>query len=264
MILHQYAYVGKGTSIHSSPKIEAYHNKVDDRAIKLGGTQSITTLDGYVIPLNAKNALMRMKLRPYTNIEWNDLPHVILISDSTWNPSTLDLNIDQDDEWYDSISDDVEYPSQQLFDERGNYKNRVDVLQHNSTSIDDSVDICVLHHTNQSLLQDINTCDIFSPSTFDDTPLSLDNDDTSPVSSIVSNTYSVFNGELTKSDPVVTKPSAPDYEKQQPLFAWLPTNIIKKTYELTTQYARLPMSTILKKRYKSPNPALNISRRDER
>ena len=66
LILHQYAYVGKGTSIHSSPQIEAYHNKVDDRAIKLGGTQSITTIDGYVIPLNAKNALMRMKLRPYT------------------------------------------------------------------------------------------------------------------------------------------------------------------------------------------------------
>ena len=124
------------------------------------------------------------------------------------------------------------------------------------------MDVCVLYHTNQSLIQDINTCDILTPSTSDDTPLSLDTDDTSPVSSIVSNTYSVFNGELTKSDPIVTKPSAPDYEKKQTLFAWLPTNIMKKTYELTTQYARLPMSTILKKRYKSPNTALNIRRRD--
>ena len=146
---------------------------------------------------------------------------------------TLDLNIDQYDEWYDSISDDVEYLSQQLFDERGNYKNRVDTLLHNSTSIDDSVDVCVLHHTNQSLLQDIHTCDILSPSTFDDTPLSLDTDNTSTVYSIVSNTYSLFNGELTRSDPIVTKPSAPDYENQQPLFEWLPTNIIKNTYELT-------------------------------
>ena len=37
LILNQYAYVGKGTSIHSSPQIEAYSNKVDDRTIKVGG-----------------------------------------------------------------------------------------------------------------------------------------------------------------------------------------------------------------------------------
>ena len=29
LILHQYAYVGKGTSIHSSAQIEAYENHVD-------------------------------------------------------------------------------------------------------------------------------------------------------------------------------------------------------------------------------------------
>ena len=37
VILHQYAYVGKGTSIHSSAQIEAYNNHVDDRTIKAGG-----------------------------------------------------------------------------------------------------------------------------------------------------------------------------------------------------------------------------------
>ena len=37
LILNQYAFFGKGTSIHSSPQIEAYNNKVDDRAIKVGG-----------------------------------------------------------------------------------------------------------------------------------------------------------------------------------------------------------------------------------
>ena len=39
--------------------------------------------------------------------------------------------------------------------------------------------------------------------------------------------------------------------------------MIKKTYEMTTQYARIPMSTILRKRYLSPNPALNVFRRSE-
>ena len=44
---------------------------------------------------------------------------------------------------------------------------------------------------------------------------------------------------------------------------WLPIDTIKKTFERTTQLARMPMSTILKKRYKSPNPALNVRPRDE-
>jgi hypothetical protein len=43
----------------------------------------------------------------------------------------------------------------------------------------------------------------------------------------------------------------------------LPVDAIKKTFEHTTQLARMPMSTILKKRYKSPNPALNVRPRDK-
>jgi len=38
---------------------------------------------------------------------------------------------------------------------------------------------------------------------------------------------------------------------------------IKKTLENTTQYARLPMGTLLKRAYKSANPALNVHRRSE-
>ena len=70
LILNQYAYVGKDTSIHSSPQIEAYSNKVDDRAIKVGDKQVIVTINCYSIPLNMKNALPLMKLRPYTDKEW--------------------------------------------------------------------------------------------------------------------------------------------------------------------------------------------------
>jgi hypothetical protein len=42
------------------------------------------------------------------------------------------------------------------------------------------------------------------------------------------------------------------------------TKTIKKTLEQTTQYARMPNGTILKKHYKSPFSALNVQRRDER
>jgi len=36
-----------------------------------------------------------------------------------------------------------------------------------------------------------------------------------------------------------------NYESLCPLFAWLPTDKIKCTFEATTQDARIPMSTIL-------------------
>lgn len=62
LILNQYAYVGKGTSIHSSPQIESYSNNLDDRSTKVGGRQLIETIDGYYIPLNIKNSLPRMNL----------------------------------------------------------------------------------------------------------------------------------------------------------------------------------------------------------
>jgi len=38
---------------------------------------------------------------------------------------------------------------------------------------------------------------------------------------------------------------------------------LKQTFEVTTQYAWLPMISLLKKWYKSPFPALNVHRRDE-
>jgi hypothetical protein len=55
----------------------------------------------------------------------------------------------------------------------------------------------------------------------------------------------------------------PDYGQLRPRLSWLSINAIKKMFEHTTQLARMPMSTILKKQYKSPNPALNVHPRDE-
>jgi hypothetical protein len=40
-------------------------------------------------------------------------------------------------------------------------------------------------------------------------------------------------------------------------------NIIQKTFEHTTQYARLPTGTMLKKAFRSPHPALNVYHRNE-
>ena len=49
-IFNQFAYTGKGRTILSSRQMEHLKQQVDDQAKKVGGTQTITTLEGYVIP----------------------------------------------------------------------------------------------------------------------------------------------------------------------------------------------------------------------
>jgi hypothetical protein len=62
----------------------------------------------------------------------------------------------------------------------------------------------------------------------------------------------------------IFKVQDPDHDKFRPWSGWMNTKTIKKTLEQTTQYARMPNGTILKKHYKSPFPALNVQRCDER
>jgi len=76
-IMHQYAYLGEGKTIHSSGQLEMYKNDISDKSLKApGGVQRIQTQDGYVHPLDIKNGLAYILIRPYTNEEWDTLPHV--------------------------------------------------------------------------------------------------------------------------------------------------------------------------------------------
>jgi hypothetical protein len=49
------------------------------------------------------------------------------------------------------------------------------------------------------------------------------------------------------NDPKFVMTLEPDFRQLRPRFGWLPIDAIKKTFECTTQLARMPMSTILKK-----------------
>ena len=54
---NEYTYLGKGSSIHSSGHLEWFKTHVDEKSIKVGGTQLITTLDGYSVPLLIRDGL---------------------------------------------------------------------------------------------------------------------------------------------------------------------------------------------------------------
>ena len=124
LIMSQYAYSGKGTTIHSSPQMEAAGHEVDEKSAKVGGRQLIKTTDGYVIPLNIKNGLARLKLRPYDDNEWDQLPHIFLTSQNEWDPTSLDNDMADTEEWHDAVQD-LEAPRNDHFDEKGDYRHRV-------------------------------------------------------------------------------------------------------------------------------------------
>ena len=90
-IFNEYAYLGKGSSIHSSGQIEWFKTNVDGKSVKVGGTQLITTLDGYSVPLLIKDGLAYATSvgRP-TDQDMDTYPDVFFTSPDEWDPSVLD------------------------------------------------------------------------------------------------------------------------------------------------------------------------------
>ena len=88
-IFNEYAYLGKGSSIHSSGQLEWFKTNVDEKSVKVGGTQLITTLDGYSVPLLIKDGLAYATFlgRP-TDQEY---PHVFFTSPDEWEPQFLTM-----------------------------------------------------------------------------------------------------------------------------------------------------------------------------
>ena len=90
-IFNEYAYLGKGSSIHSSGQLEWFKTLVDEKSINVGGTQLITTLDGYSIPLLIRDGLAyATSLGRPTDQDMDTYPHVFFTSPDEWDPSVLD------------------------------------------------------------------------------------------------------------------------------------------------------------------------------
>ena len=99
LIMNEYAYYGKGHTIHSAGQIEWHKNLVDDKSVKVGGKQCITTLDGYAFPLKWTGGLMYLNImgKP-TDEELAKYRSVHLTSMHEWDPSVLDYSHPEGDE----------------------------------------------------------------------------------------------------------------------------------------------------------------------
>jgi hypothetical protein len=55
----------------------------------------------------------------------------------------------------------------------------------------------------------------------------------------------------------------PDFQLLRPLFGWFPTDTIRRTFDVTTKFARGRVSDTLKQHWRSRFPACNVKRRNE-
>ena len=127
LIMHEYAYYGRGNTIHSPGQIEWFQNTCDDKSFHVGGKQVINFLDGYSTPLQCRTGLMYMSLlgQP-TDADLDTYPHVLLTGPHEWDPSVLDYT-------HPTTSGDPTWaPDPSLcgahdprIDEFGNFKGRV-------------------------------------------------------------------------------------------------------------------------------------------
>ena len=89
-IFNQYAYLWKGSSIHSSGQLEWLQTHVHETSVKVGGTQLINTLDGYSVPLLIKDGLAyATSLGRLTNLDMDTYPHVFITSPDKWDHSQV-------------------------------------------------------------------------------------------------------------------------------------------------------------------------------
>ena len=77
-IMHEYAFYGRGNTIHSPGQIEWFQNTCD-KSFHVGGKQVITFIDGYATPLQCRIGLMYMNLigKP-TDADLDKFPQVLL------------------------------------------------------------------------------------------------------------------------------------------------------------------------------------------
>lgn len=299
LILHQYAYMARGKTIHSSVQLEDFKNEVNEKSVRLvGGKQRITTLEGYAIPLDIIDGLAYMKLRPFSDSEWEELPHVVMTSDKDWDPSVFDSVISNDETWYDAISDESEFLQESPFNETGEYRHTTDVNTHTldwDPGEDVLLDYCVLlnrqeRHSPQVLTEfheatpfmnehgEIEAYDAevgdatnekdwqhpYDPGGRDNNQTNNQNNNSIPQDN---EDDSICDDPFDRmSKPIKIEPSKladHAYDKLRRFFAWFPSDTVKRTFQATTQYARYPAGEHLKKMYKSPFPALNVQRRNE-
>ncbi len=138
--MNQYAYMHDAKTIHSCVQMEHFKTKVNEKAPITGADPPfIETLEGFKIPIYIENGLPYIHMRPYWDCEKEELPHVTITSDNTWDPTIADYEIE--DSWYEQQDKSSEFFQQNIVDENGKLtlegfeEERTDKFEVNRTTI---------------------------------------------------------------------------------------------------------------------------------
>ena len=270
VIFHQFAGMMRGPTIISSGQLEAHLNTVNDRSRRIDvHGQLIITPDGFEFPLHIRNGLPYMDLRPYTDHEWDTYPHVVMTSDVDWDPSILDgdFPLTGEEVFYEASA----YDNGTNFDVHGNYRKGTIVASARVIYDDPILSSTVLPDT-LLVAQDFDHHHDVDDHGVAPLPVAKTHGDPLPPAQPppASQDDPIIPEHQADNDPSVFVHTSPhlakvcvDPEKLRPFFAFLPTEVVERTMQLTTQYARIPVSDVMHRYYKSPYPALNVPRRDE-
>jgi hypothetical protein len=182
VILHQYALLGKGKSIHSSVQMECHDIVVDERSRRLrrGGQQCLTTLEGYKIPLSICRGLPYMDMHPPSDHELDTLPQVVLTSDANWDPTMADNEIEPHNVWYNTLDTEASPGTRAYgdtkFDQHGYYRQHVLSLRHSPLISQDTLDDVLEYVATMESFQDAVAYpyDVNASRTTTDTPIEYD------------------------------------------------------------------------------------------
>ena len=257
LVFHRYALLDRGQTVHSCCQFEAHGQVVDDKSIAFGGTQSITTHEGYRIPLDIVNGLPYFRTRPFTNDELRDLPQVEMTSNLPWRPDKLVSIISDDPKWFEKQPDEP-MPYGEEFNAVGEYLHRDRDV--NVTTITPSA-------TPYPFYEAPPPSDFFSP-----------DDDIIPSHNIHDHlgfpamTPGLLRdvekyGELLTGGIAAlheTRDYVRCYDKLRPYLLNAPKEVVKRTMEATTQYYHnVPAGQRIFDMRRSHFPASNVFRRHE-
>jgi hypothetical protein len=224
------ALLGKGKSILSCLQMEAHGADINDRSQLLPGGKQRILIDGYQMPLDFKNGLLYLQCHKPTPGEIESLPHIIMTSDFEWDPRQYDKDIDDIAAFYDPSE---EYHEERHFDQYYGEYRHCTIANHHTCFEEEFYDACeVLDYDDQvdDLLDTVHT-------------------------EIFSDIYGMHSSEISKTTP--------NFNLLRPLFGWVPADTIKRTFGVTTQYARGRVSDNIKQHWRYRFPACNVKRRNE-
>ena len=259
------AYMGRNKSILLSFQMEHYGNQVNEKHPALGGKGTISTPDGYIFPLSFAAGLAYINMRSFTDEEYLKLPHVIMTSDKEWDPTVFDQH-------YDIQSMSKQLPQElhllphKDYDLTGEYVHQLRITDDN---LEVNGHVMFTEHVQlhgETYLPNSHTDD---DSNFEFWMREQDYQHHESINrcikaaTIFNNELMLYNSEIKSADkPRIHTPVKRDYEQLKPYFSWIPTKMIEATFRHSTQYGFMPQSDDgnLFKRWKSPNPAMNVFR----